>query len=135
MPLRVFHQGCGRIKSHGLIVQHRRGKRRQVMAFQIRAGIREQRKTGGMRFRKSVQRKRSDRLHNAILRLVMNSILRHAHPQFSLHFFHPFLGPLRPKRPPQFFRFAPRKTRGNHCNAQQLLLKQRHTQRPLQHFF
>ena len=68
VPLRVFHQRRRMIKSHGLIIEHRRGKRGEIVAFQIRAGIRDQRKTRRMRFGKSIQRERRDRLHDRVLR-------------------------------------------------------------------
>ena len=56
VPLGIFHQRGRGIKSHRLIVEQRRGEGRQVMALQISAGISQQRKAGGMRFGKSVER-------------------------------------------------------------------------------
>ena len=57
MSLRVLDNRKRLIKAHRLIVERSRSERRQVMTLQIRAGISEQRKTGGMRFGKSVKRK------------------------------------------------------------------------------
>ena len=48
MALCVFNKRERLIKTHRLIVQHRSGERRQVMTFQIGAGISEQRETGGV---------------------------------------------------------------------------------------
>src|SRR5215831_2470819 len=41
VPLRIFYDGRGTVKTHGLVVQQSRGKRRQIMAFEISAGIGE----------------------------------------------------------------------------------------------
>ena len=57
VALGVFHQSRRMIKPHGLLIQNRRGERRQVMALQISAGIGDQSETRGVRFGKSVQRK------------------------------------------------------------------------------
>src|ERR1035441_9356422 len=54
VALRVFDENGGGIKAHGLVVEHGASEGRQVMALQIRAGVGQQRKTGGVRFRKAV---------------------------------------------------------------------------------
>jgi len=56
VPLRVLDDRGGLIEAHGLVVQQRGRECRQVMAFQIGAGICQQREAGGMRFGKAVQR-------------------------------------------------------------------------------
>src|SRR5438046_3552685 len=66
MPLRVFHNGSRRIKAHRLIVEQTGVKLRRAMHFQIRARISQNGKTDRMRFRKSVKRKRRDRMNNLV---------------------------------------------------------------------
>ena len=133
VALRVFHQRGGRVEPHGLIVQDGRGERRQVMALQIRAGIGDQREAGRVRFGKSVQRERGDRLHDAILRLADDAVGGHAGAQPRLDFLHARFGALESHGAAQFLGFAAGEIRHDHGHAQQLLLKQRHTERPLQH--
>ena len=66
MPLCVFHDCRRRVKAHRLIVQKTRVKFRSAMHFQISAAIGENGETDRMRFRKSVQRKRRDRVNDLI---------------------------------------------------------------------
>ena len=48
MTLRVLNDRERLIETHRLIVEGRRSERREVMTFQIRAGVSEQSKTGGV---------------------------------------------------------------------------------------
>src|ERR1017187_4667419 len=54
VALRVFDENGGRIKAHGLVVEHGAGEGCQVMALQIRAGVGQQRKAGGVRYREAI---------------------------------------------------------------------------------
>ena len=91
MTLRVLNDRERLIETHRLIVQRRRRERRQVMTFEIRAGISDERKAGRMRFGKSVKRERGDLFDNFILRPIRNSLLRHAPAQLHFNFFHALL--------------------------------------------
>src|SRR5437762_12780768 len=88
MPLSVLNNRERLIKTHRLIIECGRGERRQVVTFEISAGISDQSKTGRVRFRKAIEGKRSYGLNNFILRLSRNSLLRHAAPQFYFNVAH-----------------------------------------------
>ena len=126
MPLSIFDNGGGMIKTHGLIIQKRGGKCGQVMAFQISAGIGKQGETGRVRFRKAIQRKGDNGLHDLFLRLRIDLISLHAAPKLYLHFFHARFGTLESEGAAQLLRFASSESSGDHGHAQQLFLKKRH---------
>ncbi len=48
MTLRIFGDRRRRIKTHGLVVEQGGGKCGEVVAFQISAGISDQREAGGV---------------------------------------------------------------------------------------
>jgi hypothetical protein len=85
-----------------------------------------------MRFRKSVQRERSNRQRDLIGSLTGNALSRHPLAQLHFDLLHPPFRSLEPQRATQFFRLPSRETRRHHRNPQQLLLKQRHAERALQ---
>src|SRR5262249_37214643 len=97
--LRIFDQCSRLIKAHGLIVEHGGGESREVMAFQKSAGVGDQGKTGGVRFWKAVQCKRSDGLHNFVLRFSSDSLGLHATTEFDFDFFHAGFGTLEAESP------------------------------------
>src|SRR5258707_13631642 len=66
MPLRVFDNRERLVEAHGLIVERRGGERGQVMAFEVSTGVSNQSKAGGVRFGKTIKRKRNDRLTNFV---------------------------------------------------------------------
>ena len=99
------------------------------MHFQIGARIRQQREAGGVRLRKSVQRKRRDGRNNLLGHLAGDALLRHPVAQLHFHLLHPPLRSLEAERAAQFLRLAAAETGGDHGHAQQLLLEQRHAQR------
>src|SRR5262249_51806934 len=55
--LRIFNNSEGRIKTHRLVIENRRRECSQVIAFQICAGVGNERKARRVRFRKTVKRK------------------------------------------------------------------------------
>jgi hypothetical protein len=115
----------GRIKSHGLVVEQRGGEGGQVVAFQIGAGIGDEREAGGVRFGESVEREGSDGENNFFLRVVRDFILRHAGTQPGFDFFHARLRAFEAHGAAQFFGFASGEVGGDHGEAQQLFLKER----------
>jgi len=133
MTLRIFGDGRRRIKSHGLVVEQSSGKRGEVMAFQISAGIGDQREAGGVRFGKSVERERGDGKNDFFLSFRRDSVLRHAGAQPGFDFLHACLRALEAHSTAQVFGFTAGKVGGDHGNAQKLFLKQRHTQRTREH--
>ena len=94
-----------------------------------------QRKAGGVRLGESVQRKRGDRLNDLLLRLLRDAVALHARTQLDFNVAHPLFAALEAEGATQLFRFAAAESGGNHGHAQQLLLKERHAQRALQHRF
>ena len=95
MPLRVFHDRGRRVKTHWLIVEQARIKLRRAMHLQIRASIREDREADRVRFRKSVKRKRGDRLQDLLDHVRRDLVPLHPRAQFHAHFPHPFLGAMK----------------------------------------
>ena len=71
-----------------------------------------------------------------LLRLAGDAVLRHALAAASTSISRiRFSDRFEPKRAAQFFGFAAGEIGGNHGHAQQLLLKQRHTQSAFKHRF
>ena len=133
MTLRVFHQRRRIVKTHGLVVQHGRRERRQIVALEIGAGIGNQREAGRVRFRKSIQREGRDRLNNLLLRIGANTVGSHSLAQLDLQFSHSGLRTAHAHGPPQFFRFSATEVGDDHRHANQLFLKERHSERSFQH--
>src|SRR5438094_924662 len=88
MPLRILDDGCRMVEAHWLIVEQSSGKCAEIMALQIRTGVREQSETGGVRFRKSVERERGDRKNDFFLSGRRNSVASHARTQPGFNFLH-----------------------------------------------
>ena len=84
MPLGIFHQHGRRIKSHWLIVEDGAGECSKVLHFEVRRGIGDQGEAGGMRLGKTVQCKRADVLHDAVLRLGVDAV--RCHPGAEIDF-------------------------------------------------
>ena len=135
MPLRILDNRERLIKTHRLVVERGCGKRRQVMTFEIGAGVSNQRKAGGVWFGKAVERERSDWLYDLVLCLRADAIACHALSQLYFDFFHARFRTFEAERTPQFFGFATAKARADHRHLEQLFLKERHPQRALQHEF
>src|SRR3954465_10134457 len=128
MALGIFHQ-CGRmVETHRLIVKYGRRKCREVMAFKISARVGEQRKTGGVRFRKSVERERRNGLDNLILHATHDAVLLHASPEFHFNVAHTRFRTLEAEGATEFLSFAPGESGRHHRDANQLLLEQRYPQ-------
>src|ERR1019366_3450476 len=108
-------------------------KSRQVVALEIGAGVGDQRKTGGVRLGESIERERSNRKDDLLLRFGRDAIALHARAQLDLDIAHAHLAALEAEGAPQFLSFATAEAGGNHGHAQQLLLKERHPQRALQY--
>ena len=136
MPLCIFHQHRRTVKAHRLVVQNRACKCCEVFHLEISRGIRDQRKAGGMRFRKTVERKRADVLNDRVLRrridVLWQSCRREASPSR-------FFIRSQERRIPTARRSssasAPEKLATVMAMRKQLFLKERHAQRALQHRF
>src|ERR1700741_5427881 len=88
VTLRIFNESKWLIKTHRLIVENRGRECCQVIAFQISAGIRNQGKTGRVRFGKTVKRKRTDGQYDLFLRLSRDPVLSQPLSQFYFNRFH-----------------------------------------------
>src|SRR5580658_9377086 len=78
MTLCIFYQYSRRIKTHRLIIKNGAGKRGQITHLEVSGSIRNQRKTGGMRFWEAVEREGSNVLDYVFLGSCIDSILGHA---------------------------------------------------------
>jgi hypothetical protein len=103
MPLRIFNERERLIEPHRLIVEYRRGERRQVITFQIGARISYQREACRVRFRKAVKREGTDSLHNFFLSFPGDSIQRQTLPQFSFNRLHASFRTFEAKSAAQLF--------------------------------
>ena len=72
-------------------------------------------------------------MDDLVLNFAGDSVLIHSLPQLHLDFFHASFRPLEAERAAQLFGFAARESGGDHCHSEQLFLKQRYAQRPLEH--
>src|SRR5579859_3449274 len=135
VPLGIFDNCCGMIKTHRLIVQQGSSESAEVVAFQIGAGVGEKRETRGMRFRKSIERERSDGLDYFLLNFGSDSVFFHAAAKLYFDVFHARFGAFKTKGATQFLRFASREASGDHGHAQELFLKKRHAQRARENGF
>ena len=133
VPLRIFDDGRGMVKTHRLVIEQRGGESGKIAAFQISAGIGQQGKARRVRFRETIKRKGGDRLHDLLLRLARDAVRFHAATQVLLHLFHPRFRTLESHRAAQIFRFTPGKSCGDHGHPQQLLLKEWYAQRSPEH--
>src|SRR5271166_381299 len=123
MPLRIFHKSGWRIKPHRLVVKQRSRKSSEVMTLEIGAGIGDESKAGRVRLGKSIQRKRSDRENDLLLRLPRDPVALHALAEVHFDVVHPLLTALEAHRATQLFRLSPGKSGSDHGHAQELLLK------------
>ena len=133
MALGIGHNRGRRIKTHRLIVEQTRIELRRAMHFQIRAPIREDGETDRVRFRKSIERKRADRLQDFLDHFRRDVVAHHPGAQFHGHFLHPFLRAMKTEGAPQFLRFITGKIRHDHRDLEHLLLEERDPERALEH--
>ena len=132
VPLRVLDQRGRVIEPHGLVVEQRREERRRIVDLQIGACIRQQRETGGVRFRKSIKRKGRDRRDDLLGSVGRNPLARHSLAQLLLDHPHSLLRSLESHRPAQFLRLPATEAGGYHRHAQQLFLEKRDAKRARQ---
>src|SRR6185503_15936064 len=132
MSLRILDEREGLIKTHRLVVENRGRERREVITFQIRTRISNEREAGRMRLRKTIKRKRTDRQNDLVLFLSGDSVSTQAFTQLPLDYLHARFRAFETKRASQLFSLAPRKAGADHGHAQELLLKQRHSERAFQ---
>src|SRR5260370_588335 len=93
VELCIMYQHCRTVKAHRLIVEQRRSERREIMKFQIRAGIGDQCETRRMGFREPVAREGSNLRDDLFLGFRTESVHGHAAPQLCINF--PTMGPGR----------------------------------------
>ena len=103
-----------------------------MVALEIGAGVGDESEAGGMGFRETVEGERGDRLDDLFLHLAANSSLVHPTPQTLLDLSHALDRAFEAHRSAQLLGLAAREPGRRHRHAQDLLLKDRYTQRPLQ---
>src|ERR1043166_2238442 len=118
MTLCILNECEWLIEAHRLIVQYCRSEGCQIITLQIGTRISNQSKTRGMRFRKTVKSKGTDRQNDLFLCLSNDSILLQAAAKFDFDLLHPCFGTLESKRAPEFFSFASGKARTLHRHLQ-----------------
>ncbi len=128
-----MHEHCRTVKTHRLIIEQCRSKRREIMKFQICAGIGDQCEARRMGFREPVAREGCNLRDDLFLCFGTEAVLCHAAPQLRFNFVHAFFRTLETHRSTEFFRFAACEVRRNHRHTEQLFLKERHTQSSFQY--
>src|ERR1017187_9936445 len=86
-----------------------------------------------MRLGKSIERERSNRKDDLLLRFGRDAVTLHAHAELDLDIAHAHLAALEAEGAAQFLSFTAAEAGGNHRHAQQLLLKERYPQRAFQY--
>ena len=109
---------AGTVEAHGLVVQERAGECGEVVALEICAGIGQQREARGVRFGKAIEREGGDRLHDAVLHLAGDAVLRHAFAQPAFDIEHALLRPFEAHGAAQFLGFAAGEVGGDHRHPQ-----------------
>src|SRR6266699_5525710 len=103
------------------------------MAFQISAGVGNQREAGSVGFWKSVECEGSDGEHDLLLRFLRDAIALHAGAELGLDFLHSFFRALESHGAAQFFSLATGESCDDHGHAQKLLLEKWDTQGAFKH--
>src|SRR5215471_12480046 len=132
MQLRIVHQYSWTVKTHRLIVQKRCCKCGEVVLLQVGTRVRNQREARGVRFGKAVTGERTDLHDDLVLYILTKSVVRHPAPQLRFDFLHPFFRALETHGAPQIFCLATGKIGRHHGYTKELLLKEWHTEGPLQ---
>ena len=95
---RVANELGGSIKPHRLTIDQRSGKDSRVVAFYPRGHINQQRKTGGMRFRKAILSETADLLEDTFGEFTVVSSFDHSLHQLFMKFRNNTRLPPRPHR-------------------------------------
>src|SRR5947207_14550669 len=88
-----------------------------------------------MRLWKPVAREGSNLRDDLFLCLRGEAVLRHSAPQLGFDFFHTFFRTFETHRSAEVFGFTTCEVRRHHCDAQQLFLKQWHSESSFQNRF
>ena len=130
-----MHKHCRAIKTHWLIVEQCRRERSQIVEFQIRAGIGDQSETRRVRLWKPVAREGSNLRDDLFLCFRGEAVLSHSAPQLGFDVFHTLFRTFEAHRSAEVLGFTTCEVRRHHCDAQQLFLKQWHSQSSFQNRF
>src|SRR6516165_9314570 len=87
----IFNQGCRRIKTHWLIIKQAHKEFGGTMHLQPGTGVGNQCETDRMRFRKSVERKRSNGSKNFFSHFILYAIGAKSGAQLSFDALHSLL--------------------------------------------
>ena len=108
----------------------RGGEGSEVVDLEICAGVGDEREAGGVGFGESVEREGDDGLNDLFLRLGLDAVARHAATEFDLDLLHAFFAErLAPSARRSSSASPPVKSGGDHGDAQQLFLEERHSER------
>ena len=133
MPLRILHQLRRGIKTHRLGIEQARQKGGRMMALEPRRHIDQQGKAGRVRLRKAIVTKALDLAIERLSKFGRVTTLGHAAQQALAKRLKPALALPGRHGAAQLVGFARRETGGDNGDLHRLFLKNRHTQRALQH--
>ena len=124
----ITHQLRRGVKAHGLAVEQRGQKRIRVVAFEPGADVDQQRKTGGMAFRKAVFTKALDLLEQAFGKIKLVALGHHAAHQAVMKWRQPAFAFPGSHGAAQAVGFTRGEISRQHGQLHHLLLEDGHTQ-------
>ena len=131
----VLHQLAGGVEAQGLAVEHGGQKAGGFVVFEPATHVDQQRKAGGVALRKAVFAKALNLFEQAVGKFLGVAIGHHGADQTLVKMLHATLAFPGGHGAAQAVGFAAAKTRCSHGDLHHLLLKNRHTQGALEHFF
>ncbi len=135
MRLRVAHDLRRRIEAHGLAVEQRAGEDLGMKAFEPGRDIDEEREARGMRKGKAVVAEAFDLLEATPGEIRLVAVPDHAGDEFLFEAHDVAIAAECGHGAAQAIGFSGREARGDHGDLHRLLLEERHTVGPPQHFF
>src|ERR1700733_3764425 len=118
VPLGVLYKRSGRVESHRLVIQDRTEESLRVLHFDVSRIVGKLTEGRGMRFRKAVEGEGANVLDNLILRLWINTVLRHPSSELAFEIFHSFPGTFHPYGAAQLVRVSTTEIASNHRHLQ-----------------
>ena len=121
------------VKTHRLTIDQRSGKDSRIVAFYPRRHINQQRKTGGMRFRKPILSETADLLEDTFGEFAVVSSFDHSLHQLFMKFRDNARLPPRPHRAAKLIGFSRTKPGCHYRQTHRLFLKDRDSQSLVEH--
>ena len=125
MSSRIFDQHGRTVKTHWLIIENRAGERSEILHFEVRRSVSNQRKTRSMGLRKSIECERADVLDDVLLRYCVDAVSCHSSPELAFKILHTLPRAAHPHCATQFLCLCACEVRNRHRHAKELFLKER----------